>query len=352
VSARRDGIAGLVLTVALGASAASAAAETRYGLELPDGDSASYTLELDLRHPGTLAVRATWDGRRSISLRLTPGGDDGASVRRSGSSPLELEAAIPAGALPARWTLQVRAIPGRGAARVDLAVRLPAPPPPPPVAAAPAEPEPPPWLRPLASTGPQSPAWDRFRVASERLRVDVLADPRARDTCRWQEEMLRWLADVWQRRDAGVPDPATRDVLADLVAASRAVEGMRGSRDPLLAGPVPDDPRRADVWLQLRSVQVRAIEERLDRALTRVLREHAAALEAWDWPLRFVSCVTACERFFDERVRLGEDRAANRDLAGAQWDRIVLGTAALDALVRTADHDAVGRSASDGASVR
>jgi hypothetical protein len=148
--------------------------------------------------------------------------------------------------------------------------------------------------------------------------------------------MLRWIGETWDRGPNGRLDPSTLDVVADLVTAVRSVQAMQGSADPLLVGPVPQDPARADAWLQLRSVRVRAIEEDLDRALTRVLRGHASDLEAWSWPLRYVSCLTACQRYLDERIRLGDDRAANRDLAGAQWPRIVLAADTLDALVHTA----------------
>jgi hypothetical protein len=44
------------------------------------------------------------------------------------------------------------------------------------------------------------------------------------------------------------------------------------------------------------------------------------------------ACLTACERFFDERVRFGgAELAPNQSLAAAQWARILAAQRVLDA---------------------
>ena len=50
-----------------------------------------------------------------------------------------------------------------------------------------------------------------------------------------------------------------------------------------------------------------------------------------------VGCLTACERYFEQRTRLGEGRVPNGDLAQDQWDGILAAADALDALARAGD---------------
>ena len=60
-----------ILAVAFLAAAAPARAETlRYSLEVPGGDSASFEVPFEVAFPGTLEVRATWDGPRILSFRV------------------------------------------------------------------------------------------------------------------------------------------------------------------------------------------------------------------------------------------------------------------------------------------
>jgi hypothetical protein len=105
--------------------------------------------------------------------------------------------------------------------------------------------------------------------------------------------------------------------------AIRGVEMLRTSKDPVIAGPVPGDRLRRQDWLIARSEIVRPIERSLD-VLTELLRGgHAPALQNEVWLPRLNACLTACERHFEERVRLGDEDAANGDLSAAQWDRIL-----------------------------
>jgi hypothetical protein len=49
------------------------------------------------------------------------------------------------------------------------------------------------------------------------------------------------------------------------------------------------------------------------------------------WPARFSACLAACERYFEERVRIA-DEAANAELARTEWDRYLDAASALEAL--------------------
>ena len=177
----------------------------------------------------------------------------------------------------------------------------------------------------------------RFRVigAVEALRASVLPSVDAvGDACSWQLDFLQYAVAARDAlADRGVPpDVPTLRYYARLAAAIRDVEMLRTSRDPVIAGPVPAGRNDRHDWLLSRNEIVRPIERSLD-ALTELLRGgHAPALEDELWLPRFTACLTACERFFDERVRLGgDDIAPNRELAAAQWSSIKLAGGVFDA---------------------
>jgi hypothetical protein len=101
----------------------------------------------------------------------------------------------------------------------------------------------------------------------------------------------------------------------------------------MLAGPVPDDRDLRRDWLMARYELVRPIERSLDELTELVRGGHAPALEDEPWVPRLTACLTACERYYDERVRLGGgENAPNQDLAAAQWDRILAAGRVFDAL--------------------
>ena len=58
----------------------------------------------------------------------------------------------------------------------------------------------------------------------------------------------------------------------------------------------------------------------------------AGELESESWPTRLVSCLAACERYFEQRVRLGEREAQNAELAQAQWAPLTAAADVLEAL--------------------
>jgi hypothetical protein len=156
------------------------------------------------------------------------------------------------------------------------------------------------------------------------------------DACRWQDGLLRYLA---QRRDLLVdrhdrPSRETRKLLRRLVDAIQRVEAFRTSRDPLVAGPPPEDEALREAWLRLRREKLQALEGELDGLLESIRRGHAPELEPFDWPSRLVTCLVACQRNFEERARLGERRAVNGDLARAQWSALLAAGDALGDLIR------------------
>ena len=46
-----------------------------------------------------------------------------------------------------------------------------------------------------------------------------------------------------------------------------------------------------------------------------------------------------CQRHFEERVRLGEERATNLDLARSEWDRLLAAAESLAALAELSAWD-------------
>lgn len=322
-------------------------AETlKYGLGVPDGQSVTYTIELDVRNPGTLSVRAEWSGNRILSLKLEPPDRPYGALRRSGPSPQVLETAIrPGDADIGIWQLQIHSLAARGGGEGTLVIVLPDPdslpreraaaePP------APEPPEPDPWMKPRALPARVPADWLPFLEAAERFRAEVAGESvdKPVDACRWQSPLMRYLA---ERRDGLIddgsqPDQATGKLLARIAAAIETVERMRVSEDPMLNGPPPEDPALRNAWLKLRTTKVQPVEEELDFILGLVGRGHAPELQAEDWPIRLVSCLTACERYFEQLARVGEDRAGNRDLALAQWPQMLTAAEALSTLAELA----------------
>jgi len=345
VLARKPTSAGIsrILPLLLAACVSPAFAETlRYGLEVPDGQSVTYTLELDVRHPGTLSVRAEWPGNRILSLKLDPPDRPYGTLRHSGPSPQVLETAIrPGDADIGIWQLQIHSLAAGGGGEGTLVIELPdseslpreraaAEPP------EPEQPDPDPWMKPRALPARVPTDWLPFLDAAERFRAEVAGETTETpvDVCRWQSPLMRYLAD---RRDqlldgTSQPEQTTGKLLARIASAIETVEQMRISDDPMLNGPPPEDPALRNAWLKLRTTKVQPVENELDFILGLVQRGHAPELEAEDWPIRLVSCLTACERYFEQLARVGEDRAGNRDLALAQWPHLLTAAEALSAL--------------------
>jgi hypothetical protein len=338
-------VAPLLLAVVLaGAASGELRAETlRYALDVPDGDSVTYLLDLDVRFPGTLRVRAEWPGPRSLSFKLTPPEQAYGALLRSGPSPQELEATIePEGFEAGSWQLRIFALAGRGGGKGSLVIELPGPETEMPEKVETGEhpverPEPEPWMKPFRPAGAVRTDWLPFLEATERYRSELFDDPyrTPHDVCQWQAPLMRYFSD---RRasllsDSSVPSEATAKFLDRLASAITSVDRLRTSDDPLVNGPAPGDPALRNAWLKLRTGKIDPVEDELDQLLSLLQRGHVPDLEKQDWPLRLVSCLTACERYFEQRARVGEKRAGNRDLAIAQWPRILSAGRVISTLV-------------------
>jgi len=163
--------------------------------------------------------------------------------------------------------------------------------------------------------------------AVEAFRVAVLGSADGPpDDCTWQIDFLKYAIAARDRlASTGVaPAVPTLRYFARLDAAVSGVDLLRTSKDPVIAGPVPKDRDDRRDWLLARNEIVRPLERSLDQ-LTELLKGgHAPALERELWLPRFTACLTACERYFDDRVRFGGDEnARNPELAAAQWKRIL-----------------------------
>ncbi len=333
--------------------ARGAAAEVRpYTLEIPDGEAVSFELEFEVEHPGRLSILAEWTGPRILSFRLerTPGRVH--EARRSGPSPQRIDVDVHPWDLSRDpvWTLTIRALSGRGAGSGVISLHLPEPEEPEPPAAA-AEPPPklpaPPTLEPWARArqipeGASAQEAHLFRTI-EAFRVHAVASngDLVADACRWQSDLLRYLGG-WRDElvsSGEIPPVSSRRYLGRLVAAIRDVEELRSSDDPILAGPVPEDSLRRRAWKTLRRQKIDPLEHELDALANMVRSGHAPELEQLEWPTRLLSCLAACERHFEQRVRLGAERAINQELAGAQWEPILAAAEAMEALVYLAPPD-------------
>jgi hypothetical protein len=334
----------LVLFASVMALTVPLCAETKlYTLQIPESKPASFRLELPVEHAGTLMLRLEWPIDRLIALRLEAPGAWYPPYKRSGPSPLFMEVKVEPRQLGSGpWKLSIHAEPAREGCEALMTVEFPEPPgaesapslleqsaPPPP-------PPPDPWMVSRAVPPGSPEAWRQLYESIETYRglLDMPDDEQPVDSCRWQDDLMRYLA---ARRDelagsGAMPVEVTRAVLLEIADAIRSVEGMRLSRDPVVAGPRPDDPGRRRSWLAYRKERFQPLEQELDDLLQTLRRNRAPALGEEPWPVRMVSCLTACERYFEERVRKGERQATNREIALAQWDRMLAAAEALEAL--------------------
>jgi hypothetical protein len=336
----------IVLALLLSAIAAQVEASTlRYALEIPDGQERAFELRVPVEHPGTLRIVAEWSGSRVIAFRVDRPDGDASPWRRSGPPPQSISIEVPPEAtFPAEWKLSIRALASRGEAigtitidspdapevvRAREAAKLP-PPPPPRV--------PDPWEVEATSRDGASAELKALFESVERLRSALVArkDGASSDVCGWQIALLRYATSVRDRIDStgALPADATLRYVGRLGATVGRVEALRTSRDPILAGPVPDDPLRKRAWNAVRKESLGPLVAELDSLGEALRRGYVPELAGEVWPPRFVGCMTACERHFEERVRLGANEAANRDLAEAQWERFLLAGDVLRALGR------------------
>ena len=339
---------GLLMLACLLLACSSLPAKTElYTLQIPGNRPANFQLELPIEHAGTLILRAEWSLDRLLAFRLEPPGAGSSAHTPSGPSPLFLEVEIEERQLGlGPWMLSIHADPAREGGEALLTVELPDPPGAEPTlpmlkrSAPPPPPPPDPWMVPRAAPADSPAEWRRTFDSIEKFRdlLDRADEDNAIDSCRWQIDLMRYLA---ARRDeladsGAFPTAVTRSVLLEIAAAIRSVEEMRNSPDAIVTGPRPDDPGRRQHWLAFRKERFQPLEQQLDDILQTLRRRHAPALVEERWPVRLVSCLTACERYFEERVRLGERQATNREIAIAQWERLLAAAGALHDLATLA----------------
>jgi hypothetical protein len=332
----------LPIVILVGSLTAARAGSVDYTIAVPDGRDATFEVPFSVEYAGSVTIDASWTGPRLLFFGVE--GPGRVSVaRRSGPSPQRVVVAVDPASLArgSGFKLTIKALPARGEAAGVVRLTLPDapevvarreaelhPPPPPP-------PPPPAWA--LRTLAPQSATPDIARVyeAVEGLRAAVLdTKDGPADACTWQIEFLKYavaLRDRWTDRGTA-PDVPTLRYFARLAAAIRSVDMLRTSTDPVIAGPVPANRDERHDWLLARNEIVRPIERSLDELTELLRRGHAPALEDELWLPRFTACLTACERYYEERVRFGGDEnAPNRELAGAQWDRILEALAVFEA---------------------
>lgn len=310
------------------------AAFTDATIAVPDGREAIFVMSFLVEHAGAVTIDASWSGPRLVFFGVEGPGHL-TWARRSGPSPQRITFDVNDAAL-ARGTgykLTIKALQARGEASGLLRITTPDapevvlrreaelhPPPPPP-------PPPPAWAVKSAAPAGASPDTVRVFEAVEAFRAAVLpAADGVGDACTWQIEFLKYAVAARNRLAAAgtPPDVPTLRYFARLAGTIRSVDTLRSTTNPVIAGPVPADRSERRDWLIARNEIVRPIERSLDELTELLRRGHAPALEDELWLPRFTACLTACERFYDERVRFGGDEnAPNRELAAAQWDRIL-----------------------------
>ena len=240
----------------------------RYALDIQEGSDSAFEVGFDAPFPGTLVIGAEWEGSRVVSFRLDRAEKPSVVDRRSGPSPQRMQVLLTRDLLASGkgFKLAIRALPGRGFAKGTLTIELPdapevveerrkaaEPPPPPP-------PLPDPWT--LKAKVPPSggPAVGSLFAAVERYRELVIGldGQTVPDACGWRTEFLRRVT-VWRDDVAlGGPGPTAPDrrFLQRLTATTRDVDDLRSSRDPILAGPAPEDSLRKRAWIQVRKERI------------------------------------------------------------------------------------------------
>jgi hypothetical protein len=317
----------------------TAAATLEYQLDLPADQMLSYRVQFEVTHPGRVRLQADWAPSRVLVFRLE--GADGQTMRRSGPPPqrIEFEVGPDAAGSESVWTLTFSGLPTRRESTGRLLIELPDSPAirkqKEDAAAPPAlEPPPaPPWLLPVRTPSGLSPERTRVYETTERFR-QLVADSSIPDAYRWQEGTLRYLA---AKRDAAGRGnspltPSTRTTFQRIVQMARTLDDLRDTDEVALPGPAPKDAVKRRAWDRLRHPRFTPVEDQLDALMIDLERGQAPELESEEWIPSFLSSLLVCERYFEERARLGEHRASNRELSRRQWSRILAATDAMDAL--------------------
>lgn len=325
----------LVAAVSIGFGLPAQAQSFEYAFGLEKSKRVAYDMELEAVHPGLLEVQAIWPGIRVLSFKLRPAVGVG-GVQRSGRSPqtIFVEVDDASEAQPSKWILSIRGVPARDVAEGTLRIQLPMPQEELKPTESPTQPDEN-ILPPSTFSLPSGASPDLQWFSSDTDRFRKLLKATQPDACRWQSDFLAFLESSRQdwHQTADRADVESLRSLRDLHLVISEVERFRNSKDPLIAGPAPADPFRRKAWERVRGSQLRDLHGNLDALRNRLQRGHGLWMEDQEWPSRLVSCVTACQRHFDERILYGEKQAINYDLAANQWDRILVAGTALERLV-------------------
>jgi hypothetical protein len=329
----------LLAACLVGAAPLAEARTVEYALELPADQMLSYRLEFEVAHPGMVTFDADWSPHRVLVFRVERPGEP--PFRRSGPPPQRFDLEVASEELDPEgpWTLVISGLPARQVAGGRLLIELPDSPESRPREEQDAAPElgvrePDPWTLRVASPGGLPHERRRLFHATERFRELVVSatDP---DDYRWQDGMLRFLAD---RRDRTTSETSpvqrpTQLMLGRIIEAVGTLDKLRLSESEPLVGPAPTDALARRAWLAVRDPRFEPVEEELGALLHELHRGHAPELEDELWFSSFLSCLIMCERHFEEQARLGVQRATNRELIHRQWDRVLAAVDALDALI-------------------
>lgn len=328
----------LLAACLVGASPFAEARTVEYALDLPADRMLSYRLEFEVAHPGTVTFDAEWSPHRVLVFRVERPGEP--PFRRSGPPPQRFDLEVGPEDLDPEgpWTLVVSGLPSRQAAGGRLVIELPDSTQSRSREARSAAPEPPlreaePWTQQVATPGGLTHERRRLYHATERFR-EIVVDASDPDDYRWQDGMLRFLADRRDRPTTETPlvERPTQVMLERIVEAVGQLDQLRLSDSQPLVRPTPTDPLARRAWLAVRDPRFEPVEEELGALLHELHRGHAPELEDELWFSSFLSCLIVCERHFEESARLGGERASNGELVHRQWDRVLAAVEALDAL--------------------
>jgi len=326
-----------LLAVCVVVCPAAQATQVEYALDLPANQRLSYEVEFEVAFPGRVMLEAEWSPMRVLVLRLDGPGDK--AMRRSGNSPqrFELDIAPDQIVKDSPWKLTISGLAAREAAQGRLTIELPDSP----RATAKQDqtgqqaplPQPDPWTLPVRAPTGQNHGRLQLHRMTEQFREQVVGASEP-DTYRWQDGMLRFLA---ERRDrattAGSPvEPSTRTMLERVVEVVRKLDDLSDLETEPLEGPAPTDSVGQRAWKTVRHPRFARVDSELDTLLTDLYGGHAPELEPELWFTNFLTCLIVCERHFEQRALLGAERASNGELVREQWATVVAAVDALNAL--------------------
>lgn len=325
--------------------------ERRYSVELFDRQSAVFEIPIDIEFPGDLEIVADWEGNRRLAFRLDASDGVTPSIRKTGPPPLRLKVPVQSVG-DASWTLTIRSLPMSGASQGVVTIR---PPRDPRILAreekldrrereSAARPTLAEWELPREAPKVISPKAQALLQSAEHLRGWLVDEElRQPDSCRWQDELMRWSANQRDRyldEDLAVDEPTSKllDRLAGVIAE---VDQLSRSREALIVGPLPDERGARTAWLRKRATRLAPTKSELDFLMQSIQRDYAPDLSGESWPLRMVSCLMASERYFEQRWLVGADSAMNRELAEAQAEPLNRAQALLRAVAATGKEEPI-----------